>query len=166
MFKYLLGAWRAGVRLLGIKARSKCFGVSSLSPLSVRWKEFQTSKALCSGANYADNTSLQQKKVNYYRNLPWQMTNGNVGKPSRESLHCSYSMGIKRIFPFMAAPQNLTKIGAPHFFIDVKTMETTLKRILLCMLVFCQSDPSTTALPCSYGGTSESICYQTLEELE
>ena len=58
------------------------------------------------------------------------MTNGNVGKPSRESLHCSYSMGIKRIFSFMAAPQNLTKIGAPHFFIDVKTMETTLKRIL------------------------------------
>ena len=36
-----------------------------------------------------------------------------------------------------------------------------------CMiLVFGQSDPSTTALPCSYNGTGESIRYRTLGQLE
>jgi len=40
------------------------------------------------------------------------MTNGAVGEPSRESLYRGYSV---------AAPQNLTNNGAPHFFVDVKT---------------------------------------------
>ena len=39
------------------------------------------------------------------------MTNGNVGKLSRESLHRSYSIGIKRIFSFMAVPQNQLVCG-------------------------------------------------------
>ena len=49
------------------------------------------------------------------------MTNGVVGEPSRESLYRGYSV---------AAPQNLTNNAVPHFFVDVKTTESTLKRIL------------------------------------
>lgn len=40
------------------------------------------------------------------------MTNGAVGEPVRESLHRDYSIAIKRIFSFVAAPQNLTNNGA------------------------------------------------------
>ena len=49
------------------------------------------------------------------------MTNGAVGEPSRESLYRGYSV---------AAPQNLSNNGAPHFFVDVKTTESTLEGIL------------------------------------
>ena len=40
------------------------------------------------------------------------MTNGAVGEPVRESLHRDYSIAIKRIFSFVAAPQNLNNNGA------------------------------------------------------
>ena len=53
----------------------------------------------------ADNTSPQQKKTNYSRNIPWQMTNGAVGEPSRESLYRGYSV---------AAPPGGGSTSKPH----------------------------------------------------